>query len=420
MPELDLETRLGAARTELLDRIQAPELAEIHRRARVHRRRRSTRRAGAAVLGLLLVGTVAALVRPNRADEHRPPVAATPTVTIRPEWRGSGLTLLGLTADVSDLPGDLYDVQFVDDQHGYALLAQCPKTGPCELAFATTADSGLTWTRRTPPLTVAPAAALPTLVPLGPETVTVLGHDEGQSGWSSHDGGVTWTPALPANGAKAAAVGGDGRLVLGAGGSGCAAHEVDALGTNGSRWPLVEQPPLDACWIAPTPAADGSWWVGGVADRRSPAAAVSHDGGFSWQRFIFTGPDGSWTKVVPFGSEVYVVVVSGEPGNGPVAVHGLYRSVDQGHTFARYGDPAGVATLDGDLVPLLDGRLVAAAPGWRISNPDGADFRDGSPQLPWVGRLQRTDAGWIAYDLFESGWAAFTPDGTTWHKIHIR
>lgn len=419
MPELDLETRLGAARTELLDRIETPELTEIRHRATVYRRHRSARRAGVVALALALVGTVVALVQPARGiDRPRPPVAATPTTSIRPEWHGSGLTLLGLTADVSDLPGDLYDVEFVDNDHGYALLAQCPKAGPCELAYATTADSGLTWTRRTPPVTAALAAALPTLVPLGPDTVALLSLNGGAGDWISRDGGRTWALAPAGSGAPVAAVGQGGRLVLAAGG--CAAHKVNALGTDGSRWPLAEQPPLDVCWIAPTPAADGSWWVGGVADHGGPATAVSRDGGFSWQRFTFTGPGGAWTKVVPFGSEVYVLVVSGEPGTGPAAVHALYRSTDQGHTFARYGDPAGVATLVGDLVPLLDGRLVAAAPGWRISNPAGADFRDGSPDLPWVGRLQRTDAGWVAYDLFGSGWAAFSPDGSTWHKIHVR
>jgi photosystem II stability/assembly factor-like uncharacterized protein len=419
MPELSLETRLGAARADLLARIETPELAEIRRRATVHRRRRNTVRGGVAVLGLLLVGSIAAVVRPAGVDRPPPPVGATPTASVRPEWRGSGLTLLGLTADVSDLPGDLYDVQFVDNDHGYALLAQCPKAGACDLAFATTADSGLTWTRRTPPVIAAPAAALPALAPVGPDTVALLGRGAGQNDWISRDGGVTWAATPTANGAPAAAVGGDGRLVLHAGAGGCSAHDVDALGTDGSRRRLVEQPPLDVCWIAPTAAADGSWWVGGVVDRH-PAAAVSHDGGFSWQPVTFTGPAGSWTKVVPFGSEVYIIVVTGEPGTGTAAVRALYRSTDQGHTFARYGDPAGMATLAGDLVPLLDGRLVAAAPGWRISGVDGTDFRDGSPQLPWVGRLQRTDAGWVAYDLFGSGWAAFSPDGATWHKIHVR
>ena len=39
-----------------------------------------------------------------------------------------------------------------------------------------------------------------------------------------------------------------------------------------------------------------------------------------------------------------------------------------------------------------------------------------------VGPLRRTWAGYVAYDLFgaPAGWLAFSPDGSTWRKLHIR
>ena len=40
--------------------------------------------------------------------------------------------------------------------------------------------------------------------------------------------------------------------------------------------------------------------------------------------------------------------------------------------------------------------------------------------MPWVGRIQRSPGGWVAYNLFDAGWVATSLDGRTWQKINLR
>jgi hypothetical protein len=73
------------------------------------------------------------------------------------------------------------------------------------------------------------------------------------------------------------------------------------------------------------------------------------------------------------------------------------------------------------MVPLLDGRLLVAGTDqrWYASADDGRTFTRAEGTLPAVGRLARTTAGYVAYDLFGGGWAAYSPDGATWRKLQI-
>jgi len=431
MPELDLDGQLGAERAELLASIQAPELAELRSRATARRRRRhGLIAASAVVVSVLVAGTGIAMLQDGRTGTNREPIAGSPThtttLTPQPTWGALGITLLGLTDDVNDVPGNVSDIEFADADHGFVLAADCAKgkTQPCALTFASTVDSGRTF--RTSPLPAsaarAPAGQLPHLVTLDSGGLVLVG----ASDWFSADGGRSWSARTP-SATPVARVPDGGRLALrGApAGGGCTAHEVDAIGPDGTRAPLTNQPELDVCWASEYPAPGGAWWVGGTtvdAGMPAPAAAVSRDGGHSWRKFVFPGGLGTWTKVSVLGREVYAVVVAGDPGPAPVAVRGLHRSTDGGATFEHYGDVSLLPTMVGDLVPLLDGRLLAVAPGWRISAADGKNFRNVPPDLPWAGRVQRMQGGWAVYDLFASdlGWAAISPDGATWHKIHVR
>jgi hypothetical protein len=73
-------------------------------------------------------------------------------------------------------------------------------------------------------------------------------------------------------------------------------------------------------------------------------------------------------------------------------------------------------------VPLLDGRLLVTGTDqrWYVSADDGRSFSQAAGSLPPVGRLARTDAGYVAYQLFSNGWAAYSADGSTWRKLQIR
>jgi hypothetical protein len=81
-------------------------------------------------------------------------------------------------------------------------------------------------------------------------------------------------------------------------------------------------------------------------------------------------------------------------------------------------DDAG--TVVGDVVPLLDGRLVTAGPDWQITGAPGTPLERAGGSLPWVYRIARTPGGWVAYNLFKAGWAAVSADGETWQKLNLR
>jgi hypothetical protein len=332
-------------------------------------------------------------------------VASTPTPD-RPVWQGRGITLLGLTESAAiDLPGKVYDVRFVDTELGYALAANCPDDRPydCALTLAVTEDGGDTWATAPLPTPTASAAAKPTLVPLGRSGLALAGTTK-----ISKDRGRTWGDAPTASSTAAA---GEHLTRVGA--------QVGTWLPDGRRAVLDRQPDLAVRWVVGSPAGD-AWWVGGER-AGGPAVAVSRDGGATWATRTLPGewPAGSWAKVAVQGQVVYALVVGGDPAAAVATVRGLTRSVDSGQTFQRYGDTAGLTTIAGDLVPLLDGRLVAAAPGWRVSDPAGTGFVEPPTGLPWVGRAERNGPGWVAYDLFAAGWTAYSHDGETWQKLRL-
>jgi len=95
-------------------------------------------------------------------------------------------------------------------------------------------------------------------------------------------------------------------------------------------------------------------------------------------------------------------------------IEAVYRSVDGG-PFTLFAERPG--TVAGEVVPLLDGRLLVAGPDWYVGTSTLA--RAGG-SLPWVGEIQRTPGGWVAYDLFSADWAAVSRDGTEWQKVNVR
>src|SRR5262245_7455992 len=172
MPDLDQSLR--AARAKQLNEILIPEMGAVTARAgQIRRRRNGVLAAAAAVLLTVVAMGTAVLATRTTAPDHRQ-IAAT---SAPPEtgWHGGGLNLEPLTATVLDLPGDLYDVQFTDRQHGYALSADCTKS-PCLISFAYSEDGGDSWEPSAPPRTSAPSGKLPHVVPLAAAAI-VLRYD---------------------------------------------------------------------------------------------------------------------------------------------------------------------------------------------------------------------------------------------------
>jgi hypothetical protein len=419
MPDLDgpgtvrdLDRRLAGERADLLGRIQVPEIGAIHSRARSLRRRRRLA-SGAAALALLTVVSTGVMVL--RDPTAAPPTPAAPA--FQSIWRGSGLTLYGLTAPVLNLPGDLYDVQFADAERGYALARACPGSGDvCDLAYAITRDGGRTWHLREPPNAKARADALPSLVTFGTEHVGFIGEQAWM--WSPGSPG-SWAPLDLASPPPVASVPKGGRLWTPSG-STCQPGPLYVWQMAGPLAVLASPPRMQVCRVVSAPG--GAWWAGGFLDgaERRPAVAVSRDAGRRWTVTELPSSSGdAWAQVSPLGADVYVSVVSprgGQPYPDTLRLHAVYRSA-AGQDFQQYGPTSGA--LVGDLVPLLDGGLVVAGPMWYVSR-DGGRLEKDDGSLPFVRRLSDTPGGWIAYGLFEGGWTARSGDGVGWHKLNVR
>ncbi len=433
MPELDeriderIDERLGAARADLLSQIKPLELGDIRHRARTIRRRRHRVFAGAALAVVMAVSTGVVLLA-NRPINQQPQPSETPTPTMvrqGPVWRGSGLTLNGISDPWLDLPGRISAIEFADGQHGYAVLADCHQDTPgCLISFAMTTDAGKTWSAPQPPVQQLPQP--PSLLTVGDQGVIIRA---GAEAWFSDNGGRTWRPTeVPADPPLVDRIAPGARLVLDDPGTDCTTRTVDVWQPSGQLGQLLNQPGFDVCWVGSEPAADGSWWVGGVDHSRGqavPVAAMTRNGGRSWlpQRIPAVAADpGAWVRVSTLGGDAFATIVGAAADDKDptsLTVYGSYRLPAAGEVFQPYGDGSGLGILDGDLVPLLDGRFVAASrENWMVSDQDGMGSKDAGA-MPDLAGVQRTGPFWAAYNLFLSGWVAISADGETWHKLPL-
>jgi hypothetical protein len=243
--------------------------------------------------------------------------------------------------------------------------------------------------------------------------VTLIGDDPGRTRATSADGEHWTTVATPRG--PAAPLTGNARLVA-LGGSPCGSATGGTAG--GALAAVPQQPPLSVCWRSPVRAGDGSWWVGG-ATADAPAVAVSRDGGASWALTAFPGfPANASARAAMLGRRVYVTIVAPQEATAaPERLLAVAASADGGATFGPPYPTAGQATIGGDLVPLLDGRLlrVDGYGHWLVSGDEGVSWVRLEGLHPTM-RLARTEGGYVAYQM-TSIYTAFSADGSTWQKL---
>ncbi len=406
----DLDHALEEARDALQREIRPPGLAAAQARATRLRHRRGGLTGATAALALMLVVALGMVLTGGPATAPDPGVASgdDPTGTL---WSGSGLTVHGLDNTVLDLPGQLVDLSFTDAEHGYALAADCTTgSASCPLAVAATTDGGHTWRNWAAPQSIAAADALPRLVAL-PDGVFFQPAASGEGFYrvSTMD---SWRGVTDGGPAPIRSGGVIGLVPDTCGG------RLEAWQPDGAHNRLATAPTMTVCSVAGTATADGAWWVGGrTADDDAPAVAVTRDGGQTWA--VTRLPAGPGRAIVStLGNRVFASTVSergGDPYPETLTAHAVYRSVDGG-AFQPYA--LSPSSLIGEVVPLLDGRLLSAGPDWQLC--DGGAFTRAGGSLPWVRRFERTPGAWVAYDLFRGGWAAISTDGVTWQKVNLR
>jgi hypothetical protein len=127
--------------------------------------------------------------------------------------------------------------------------------------------------------------------------------------------------------------------------------------------------------------------VDGVRQGR-PAIASTLDGGRTWSTPTLpeTVSNAMTVRVSTLGTRAHAVALRQDP-----AVAAVPYSSDVGRTFTITAEPA-VAQLDsltGELLPLLDRRLLATSRGhWYLSSDHGATFHQAEGTLPVVGALE--------------------------------
>ncbi|MFI1196078.1 hypothetical protein ACH4T9_22895 [Micromonospora sp. NPDC020750] len=245
--------------------------------------------------------------------------------------------------------GRRYDppyVEFVTAEQGYALFASCggePPDRNCPALFYTTVDGGRSWQQRRHPRPVAGSQqlyAVPGVLAL---------HFEPRDWYTSTDGGVTFAHAIGER-APAAWQAAQGRF------------QLDEATGRAVRWQgrrmtnLPAQPPVPG--LHGLVETRGLLVAAGV-DGGRPYAAVSPDGGRSWQRTAVPAPDGEVGMLRP---------VAGPDGEARLI--GWPPDRTRFPTFWRYlgrwlpvpaeGHPARALSV----VPLTTGRFA-------VSGPDG-------------------------------------------------
>lgn len=159
-----------------------------------------------------------------------------------------------------------------------------------------------------------------------------------------------------------------------------------------------------ASWTAARATRAGVLWQAGINDGKPTVFA---DG--------WIALDGTADGITATLDGERLLVMTLDSGR----VNGVWRGDRNG--FTRLSDGGGMQ-VRGEPIVLPDGRLLVA--GTRndlfVSSNGGASWTALGGDLPKVGSLRMTSVGYVAFDLFGTGWIAVSPDGVRWQKLPIR
>lgn len=199
----------------------------------------------------------------------------------------------------------------------------------------------------------------------------------------------------------------------------------------GLTWEIINDPGLapehpqptlfKATWFAPHPTPSGVLWAAAVINPANPSLLVAYstDGGSDWTSHALMGhgdlPSSTDMTLTLSGEKVIAI------GTDQGVVQRVWEVTTAGSQIVSTSRQ-GVG-VRGEPIALPDGRLLIAGEEsqWLLSNDLGATWYEaGVPtDLPDLGELRATSNGYVALDLFRTGWVAISPDGLTWQKLPV-
>lgn len=421
MLDTDLDQELAQLGDEVRTSVPVPALDKIVARHK-HRVVRRRMQFG-AVAAVLVVSTAVPLLRDQMVPD--PPKPAVPPAESSPFPKKPFIT----------------DMDFADDDHGYAIRMTCENGNParCEGKLLATGD-GTHWdNRRLPRPESAPSWANGTLRTLGPDELTVewpasaSPEDTDVYRVLSVDGGRTWKQVTVPNlvTATVGEIPDGGKLIpscarLAGGGTQCAERGVAVLlPGSGESALLANRPRLTAMAAGNVPMANGQWWTVGRDPKTDEwGLAISDDDGRTWTTTALNFSDSvdqyGWS-VGSSGSTLYATAIGSRSNtsNGLVAI---FRSTDGGLTWERTWKPVGEQSPR----RVFDSTVVGQDGTLTINATDGKAYvsKDGGRTFTETERRYGDYAFWIGTGYLgvavESGRAVdMSEDGVHWRKVKI-
>ena len=336
-------------------------------------------------------------------------------------------------------PPLVYDVDFADERHGFALWGRCTngRDYRCERKLLVTTD-GAHWAPR--PFALPELAAPPRLsgqvVALGADRVMVTDLDgRTQLRFYSADSGATWR-AVPARPVRTVEdIPPDAMLEI------QCIETVHSMGECRRRRLVITVPETgERVWLAhppnliqpvpePRAADDGSWWVSGKDQATGGwVVAVSRDAGRTWGVSPVPVPPDLFLESLSStgsGPNRYLVGTGWLPGAmEPKNLVAIFRSTDGGAHWAQTwrGNGNSPRTVGGTAIATADGGLFVPPDdiGLGYRSLDGGVSFAPAPDFPRLNSVRRVRAGYLAVPSGHApGQYLRSPDGVHWTAFTV-
>jgi DNA-directed RNA polymerase specialized sigma24 family protein len=406
-PVETIEAEVGGAGAVSWVSVRQPVVRWVHDRAGQRTARR--RMLAVAAVAVVVLAVAVPLLRVGQAAT--PPAAPPPSTAWTPP----------------PAPGQrfVFDVQFADENHAFALRANCPSSD-CDLELLAS-DDGRSWTSRPVRKPAVAVSMMGGLIVLGPEEVAVDWYPVSPPGDETYrvhtsDGGQTWRPVSTEPRRTLSEIPPGAALVPACFGGADPCTEAEpsvVLPGTGESARLASAPPLRQSYPGPMPLAGNQWWIVGIEPRtRKWAVAVSDDDGRSWTVSPLMAPredlSDSWA-VVGYGDDLYAYDKA-ETG-GDYAMIAIFHSGDGGATWRRTRGRAPLRTMD-SLVAAADGTLLTTSSAGRtlVSRDHGHTFTETAKR--YHGFAYWAGAGYVSASRPEQQ-IMFSRDGLSWDRLHL-